>query len=465
MLLWTGKKNMTEQDGRTRVITVWHGVIRFIILLPILLGTTCKEEPVQPPIQPPEAKPQVVISLEDRDCTTLWFKVTFLDTSRVHRWKLIRDELPADSFTTHGTDTIIANTKLSPGKTYAYYVDYLGHLPPSDILQATTMDTTARNFAWRVDTLGGFDSELYDAAVITDDDIWVVGTMYISPGTPEQIHYNAAHWDGKKWNYVQIFVRLIMGVDYVEPLNCVYAFSSSDVWFSAYGDFVHWDGKTFTTKFHTMDINDIYSFHEANRIWGTSSNNLYIACYNGVVYHYNGNTIEEMHTPTDCTLEDIYGTPDGKYIYACGRSKNQTRSALVRYDGTSWMLLYPPGGVDPGVWSPLIRGVWVMGKYLYHADQYGIYRHNVTTTDYDPKLIFSSATEYYKVRGNEINNIFAIGRDFEIVHYNGLQSHCIYASDRNDGILTAVACGGNTVIAVGFVGWAPPRGIVFLGRR
>ncbi len=53
----------------------------------------------------------------------------------------------------------------------------------SDTLQVRTLDTTSNNFTWQTFTFGDADagsSEIYDAAIISEDNIWCVGEVNVN---------------------------------------------------------------------------------------------------------------------------------------------------------------------------------------------------------------------------------------------------------------------------------------------
>ncbi len=53
-----------------------------------------------------------------------------------------------------------------------------GYHPCGPDSQECCLDTTSSEFTWIIDSLGLYGSELFDATVISQDDIWVVGIIY-----------------------------------------------------------------------------------------------------------------------------------------------------------------------------------------------------------------------------------------------------------------------------------------------
>ena len=148
------------------------------------------------------------------------------------------------------------------------------------------LDTTSHNFTWAKYTFFGNtgSSGFKDVAVINDSDIWAVGSMYATPDTVD----NAAHWDGEKWDLLQIQFYTICGQSHTTPyiINAVFAFSKNDVWFATAGEILHYINGTY--EHHCSIISLING--GINKIWGTSSSNLYAVGNAGSIICYNGSS-------------------------------------------------------------------------------------------------------------------------------------------------------------------------------
>ena len=153
---------------------------------------------------------------------------------------------------------------------YRVYVTESGkHIVEYTGVRLTTMDTTSHRFQWEiVEFPSPFGSGvLYDVAIINENDIWAVGEIYADSANPAE-PYNAVHWDGSEWELKKIPFYDETGYAWYTPLESIIAFSRDDIWFEAG---VHWNGKQYISK----KININFPSH-VNKMWGTSSHDLYI---------------------------------------------------------------------------------------------------------------------------------------------------------------------------------------------
>ena len=117
-------------------------------------------------------------------------------------------------------------------------------------------DTTSHAFVFYKDTLGTFSSSLNDVFMINENDVWTVGEIHTKDTDKyDSLHnwiqpYNAAHWDGVKWNLLRIEVCLNYGSGQIVRTNSdiiqtVFAPVPDDVWFvSRAGGVTRWHNQT-----------------------------------------------------------------------------------------------------------------------------------------------------------------------------------------------------------------------------
>ena len=71
-------------------------------------------------------------------------------------------------------------------------------------------DTTTHDWRFEVDTLGGWWSGARDVVAFSRDDAYVTGEFRVYPD-PNDIgvfdRYNLAHWDGRTWTLLQVFLK------------------------------------------------------------------------------------------------------------------------------------------------------------------------------------------------------------------------------------------------------------------
>jgi hypothetical protein len=78
---------------------------------------------------------------------------------------------------------------------------------------------------------------------------------------------------------------------------------------------------------------------ELLKVWGTSSSNLFAVGRNGTIIRYNGSTWQRMQSGRDVDLLDVWGSPDGSVVWACGWEDFKP-TVLLRYRGGTWERVY-----------------------------------------------------------------------------------------------------------------------------
>lgn len=175
---------------------------RCLLLSLALLVVSCPTQPTKPP------KPGN-LSLVFQTATAAWLRIQVPDSTDPAGLRVYRDNTMIADLATPPGDTVIQDHGLLPHHTYHYQAKRLAgetEQSPGDVLEVTTLDTTADTFMWSVDTLGAGNygsSYLKDVAIINDHDIWAVGEIYVAEydstiNSPYTV-YNAVHWDGAHW--------------------------------------------------------------------------------------------------------------------------------------------------------------------------------------------------------------------------------------------------------------------------
>lgn len=319
-------------------------------------------------------------------------------------------------------------------------------------------DTTSDNFTWTQYTFGGQGGSSYfkDVAIVNDTDIWAVGSIYTSPDTM----YNAAHWDGVKWSLLQIPFYTICGQSHITPyaINTVFAYSGDDIWFSDGGEVVHWVDSSYE---HDCSVGSIIN-GAINKIWGTSSADLYAVGNVGTIIRYSNGTWTQMPSGTTIDLRDVWGSSDGSVVWACGYSNDNSQSILLKYDGTSWKTVWsshpsmpPYGGVITSLWG-------LDSLYLVGTD--GAFREEIGGED-SVQHLFSLRDFPYRIRGSAGNNIAFVGDDAMIYHYNGSTWKLVNISTL-DQPLYSVAVSKDMIVAIGSdysVGFG--AALIYVGKR
>jgi hypothetical protein len=373
-------------------------------------------------------------------------------------------------------DTVIVDTGLLPSHVYKYKALRLKNSLRTDsskLLSLRTMDTTSHNFVWEVDTLGdGNSSILRDVAIINDTCVWAVGALHVkdSAGHFTSITYNAARWNGKNWSLLSVPTAMYGGFLDTFELYSVIAFNVNDVWtYCAAGSYSHWDGSSWSTQY--FDGNP----GVPSKFWGTNSSNLYLVGSGGTISHYDGTTWQKMDSGTDVDLTDVWGSPDGSIVWACGYNSSKPGTALLKNDhGSGWQIAYDGTATELTLridsLSGMLSNVWCNStKRLFVASQSGLYKAGSNTHGEAERISFTSSNFPgfpRGTRGNGVNDLTIVGDYTMIAHYNGASWRYFSEYQTNDRHFNAVAQIGNMIVGVGIIDDPiNSKGFVFIGRR
>ncbi len=352
-------------------------------------------------------------------------------------------------------DTVLDDKTLRPGNTYTYsfFAREEDETSPVAKTTVTTMDTTASNKNWSAVTLGDdkFPGKLYDVDIIDENNIWVVGEIYTNESYDSSGFlvkgYNAANWDGQNWNLININPDF-RGTTFISGLDDVFAFGADDIWFCGAKMILHWDG----TEYSIYDLLGMGLLKLTRggftKIWGDSPSNIYFAGKEGTLVHYDGETWTEISSGTNRDIQDIWGVYDedaDEYeILAVASDESASGFDLIRINGKTSLKVYEnstPSFVS-GLWFKPGKGYFLSGRDFYKS------RYAPDLWENTAQL---SSEHHTKIRGREINDIYAVGKQNLLTHFNGLNwyRHKLEEIVPGAGGLYSVDLYDNLVVAVG----------------
>ncbi|HOO14156.1 MAG TPA: hypothetical protein PLC51_05755 [Candidatus Marinimicrobia bacterium] len=375
-----------------------------LLLTAIFFAMSCRECPT-------ESENNIDLIVKDIFCTSVVLKIRLPYSGAVNTFALDRNDSTVATYTCSEDDTLIIDEGLTPATKYLYSVRFLKDgktKSESDPVAVHTMNITSHDISyWDIDTLG-ISGGIYDLWIVSDDNIWAVGQIIAEDpdssfdGSGEE-WFNAAHWDGEKWNLIRILNTA--------TLYSIWYFSESDIWVSS-GFPKHWDGQQWT-MYHFQDMGlgiEVSTEH----IWASSPNNVYFVGWKGSIVHYNGSNFTKMESGTTCKLEDVWGI-DGNHIWAVGTESDNSRSVILFYNGKTWNTLHDTNN-ERKCWS---NSVWTNSPYLLFLNGgSGRYLFDLMQEKLSK---YESAGEWfgYDIYGTAYNDIFASTAGSEMLHYNG----------------------------------------------
>lgn len=415
MLLYL-KTNLVIKGMRNQIDIPLYLVGIFVSTAFLLLSCNTTDPP--PPGN--SDKPELLLKLEDASCTEAWITLTTNNLQLPAAIELKQNDQTRLSINLTTADTLLYIDSLLPNQTYKLRAIVHPSNQASEVLSneisVATMDTTSHNFTFETFTFGEHSSStLYDVAIIDENNIWAVGEIYMkdSLGQPDPKFYNAAHWDGVNWELKRIYYDGGVWI-----IRTVFAFSANNIWFSA---FVRYDGHSFIE----IPIPPVLMGWTVNKIWGSSSNDIYAVGNGGNIVRYNGSW-QKLESGTDVNLTDVYGTPDGEVVWIAGYEdfkptvllKINNNTIQTIFNSRDYLFVFDPEHISGG-----IAGIWTNSKnYIYVTTWYSLYRKSFYNGfSKEEALIPSNPQTFFglKSRGTDINNIFTIGSRYNIHHYNG----------------------------------------------
>jgi len=417
----SSKKTATARPGifnRKRPATPPISMITFFNLLSLFFCLVFCQRSTEP-LEKALPEQEFTLTVESAEVTEVWLKLMVQPLDERISYLVQRgDTHTVFSGKLYNNDTLLHDFNLQPARDYEYKAYRLvdGHkLPPPVIVTTTTMDTTSHDFTWQIFEFGGEkgSSAFYDVAIIDENNIWAVGEIYTADTyTYDSLGnfiqpYNAAHWDGEKWE-----LRRILYKGAFWTIKTVFAFSSDDVWFEAY---MKWNGKNYIA----LEIPEIMTGFGINKTWGTSSNDFFVVGNNGQIRHYNGVSWRRIESGTTQYLQDVWGVMDqqaGKPMVII------TASHPLGYGDKKIFVISQKNDLKTVSWPSqrVVMSVWADNPNILFTCGAGIFRLG---SDQQWKEIGGAdviPTLTKRIRGVAENDIFIVGDFGAIAHFNGM---------------------------------------------
>ncbi len=271
---------------------------------------------------------------------------------------------------------------------------------------------------WIYQTIpSGNNSVLNNVAIINDTLIYAVGAIYLKDtnGVVEDEPYNLVIWDGYTLKYKKVLfhdygsTRLFSG-----ELKAISAISEDNIYVSSVASLLHWDGDTWTEK--AFFAESIPFFGQVNNIYAVDESNIYCVGNNGSIYHVNKDSWEILESGTNLPINDISGTKN-RYsqqrdiVAVASNQINNQGQKILKISGKSVNIL-PSSGLP---WE--LSSGWCASNSTYYSVGNGIYRLQRDSLYWERALI--SINYYTRVRGLNENDVFIVGTNMRVLHFNG----------------------------------------------
>jgi hypothetical protein len=423
--------------------------------------------------EPPGNKASLTLTLEDVSCTEAWLTLKTTDIPLPTSVVLKQNDIARTTINLSTADTLLYIDSLLPQQTYTYQVSGVGNQVSSNKITATTLDTTSHNFTWQTFTFGQHSSSvLYDVAIINENNIWAVGEIYMndSVGQPDSKRYNLVVWNGTKWEVKRVPYNY-QGSTFYHPIQAVYVFSADNIWLCGNG-VIRWNGQQFA---EVPIPTSVWGPYQMNKLWGSSSDDLYVVGNGGNIAHYNGTSWTKIESGTTVDLMDVGGSPDGSIVWACGYYDDKPGTYLLRSTGGNFEMAYDGTANEIKILNDTISGAMVSvftpsSKKIFVGTTTGVYSAPSTTNGKGKRLSFTDG--YFpglpfRLRGNGITDFMIVGEYSFIAHYNGFGWRYFEELWTDNIRFRSVSQKNNISVVVGDQYISPIYGpaVIYMGRR
>ena len=253
------------------------------------------------------------------------------------------------------------------------------------------------------------------------------------------------------------------GIALYHALRCIFALNNNDIWFGGNGLY-HWDGNKFSQN---DEFNNIWGPNEIEKIWANSDNNFYVVGDGGSIALHNASGWQKLQTGTTLQFTDIYGAQPGLGFYqilAVCTQNYPPGKGIFSIQGNTVSEISSDFNFPGYTVPPELYGIWFVPNKHYYIVGDGIYEKNSLSDSIwknGPLDITQKAVT--AIRGNGLNDVFAVGAFGEVLHYNGKRwTSYINKTGLDDGSYAGLAVKGNLVVATG---GNNPQAVILMGRR
>lgn len=283
------------------------------------------------------------------------------------------------------------------------------------------IDTTTHRYIWQSYTFGEIPSgSFYSVSAIDENNAYVVGDFYLNDTTSSSggiLKFNAVRWDGTGWN-LKLISPHMPGIDTnyrAQPtLWSVWGEGVNNYTFSAGNLLVYDDGSSAVTEKYFYALQDSQS---CAHILGNESDRWFFGAA-GWITHGEGRHYSKQPRLTVARITGLCSNKDEVWAVA-GYSGNADR-AVLRYRHGQWnrmddSTIAADIACTEDVWCDEIgyrKGgfVGLVGSNVCYYD---------STWEVLPLKFLAIKKFFHAIHGTKKNNVFAVGTNGSVFHYNG----------------------------------------------
>lgn len=303
---------------------------------------------------------------------------------------------------------MIHDINLKPGYNYIFkaYAKLNNIMSDVEEITCTTMDSSI--FSFNISTTLVPSAQFNHCWIWDADNYWIIGEYYPndSLGSSMGLH-TILSYENDKRNYIA--VKYEAGWSSPLPItetSGFWAFNEKNVWFSMY-DIQHWTGGT---------AQNIIGGGQKHFLFGFENNVLCVVGERGQIIKVIDDNILKSNLPEKYYISDIWG--DSEYNLGLTVYDSEKRKPLLMFikDDKYEKHEYNCPDNPNTMWFKNKNKIYLAGTNFY------VFNRDASISE----LGFSVDTYVTKIRGTDINNIFAITWGGKIYHFNGVRWKLIY---------------------------------------
>lgn len=282
------------------------------------------------------------------------------------------------------------------------------------------LDVVPHEIEWIDTTFIQYNGELNDISIVDSTNIQFVGSIDLVGDT--RILNNLILYSENKFSINNIIFEPLY---YPVALYSICYYSPTDVWV----------GSNWAASYNGDSWSQIYAdqgWEEPigwiNEIYCNNPNDIYFIGSYSSISRFDGLSYQIFNSGRDVVLKDIAGRNND--IWVVGATADHMQSVILRYNNNTWEEYYYTTYIS-GVYVSTtestiygtIRSVCILDDKVYFCGSHGIWTEGSSNDDWislNPDYFSDQQYQLNKIRGLSENDIYVVGDNGLLNHYNGI---------------------------------------------
>jgi len=245
-------------------------------------------------------------------------------------------------------------------------------------------------------------------------------------------------------------------------LKTIFAFGPDSIYVCSSANLLKWENGDWIEKAFFMI--SVPFTGQVNKMWGTSGDNLYFAGNSGAIYHFMGQTWQQVPSGTDLDLTDVFGNVQGE-AYSTGVNISEVKGVLLKGNSNGFSVMINSEVIDESQLFQKLYGilgtVWLDENNTIYTGGSILFRYKNGEWNYETSLpenfIGGNPGASYRgvissIRGNASNDYIIAGGRNTLKHFNGINWEQIGLpyDPQSPIVWRSAKVVNNTIAAVGF---------------